>query len=55
MASIQDSNMENINDSYFDGYYKEIWRVMIPDELTTKEVDFMLPYFSLNQAVKYWT
>jgi 2-polyprenyl-3-methyl-5-hydroxy-6-metoxy-1,4-benzoquinol methylase len=44
--------MENINDSYFDGYYKEIWRAMIPEELTTKEVDFMLPYFNLQPGSK---
>ena len=42
--------MSNINDTYFDGYYKEIWRTIIPDELTVKEVDFMLPYFNLQQG-----
>lgn len=40
--------MSNINDTYFDGHYKEIWRSIIPDELTTKEVDFMIPYFNLQ-------
>jgi SAM-dependent methyltransferase len=40
--------MSNINDSFFDGYYKEIWKTIIPDELTVKEVDFMLPYFDLR-------
>ena len=44
--------MENINDSYFDGYYKDIWRTIIPDELTVKEVDFMLPYFNLQPGSK---
>jgi len=44
--------MENINDTYFDGYYKEIWRTIIPDELTVKEVDFMLPYFGLQPGQK---
>jgi len=44
--------MNNINDSYFDGYYKEIWRTLIPDELTVKEVDFMLPYFKLVPGSK---
>lgn len=44
--------MSNINDTYFDGYYKEIWRTIIPDELTVKEVDFMLPYFNLQQGNK---
>lgn len=40
--------MSNINDSYFDGYYKEIWKIIIPDELTVKEADFMFPYFHLQ-------
>lgn len=44
--------MENINNSYFDGYYKEIWRASIPDELTVKEIDFMLPYFHLQPGSK---
>ena len=42
--------MSNINDSFFDGYYKEIWRTIIPEELTVKEVDFMIPYFNLQQG-----
>jgi 2-polyprenyl-3-methyl-5-hydroxy-6-metoxy-1,4-benzoquinol methylase len=44
--------MANINDTYFDGYYKEIWKTIIPDELTIKEVDFMLPYFNLGEKSK---
>ncbi len=44
--------MANINDTYFDGYYKDIWRTIIPDELTIKEVDFMLPYFELQPGSK---
>jgi len=40
--------MTNINDTYFDGYYKEIWRTIIPQVLTDKEVDFMVPYFNLT-------
>ncbi len=44
--------MSNINDSFFDGYYKELWRSLIPDELTVKEVDFMLSYFNLKQGSK---
>jgi SAM-dependent methyltransferase len=42
--------MSNINDSFFDGYYKEIWKTIIPDELTVKEVDFMVPYFNLKEG-----
>ena len=44
--------MSNINDTYFDGYYKDIWRSIIPAELTVKEVDFMLSYFNLKQGSK---
>src|SRR4030095_13727257 len=44
--------MNNINDSYFDGHYKDIWRTIIPDELTVKEVDFMLSYFNLKPGSK---
>jgi len=40
--------MENINNSYFDGYYKDIWRTLIPAELTVKEADFMLQFFKLQ-------
>ena len=40
--------MPNINDTYFDGQYKEIWREIIPPELTAKEVEFMLTHFKLE-------
>jgi SAM-dependent methyltransferase len=42
--------MSNINDIFFDGYYKEIWKTIIPEELTVKEVDFMIPYFKLKEG-----
>ena len=51
-AKTTNQSMENINDSYFDGYYKELWRSIIPGELTIKEVDFMLPYFHLQPGSK---
>jgi SAM-dependent methyltransferase len=41
--------MSNVNDSYFDGYYKDIWRSIIPDILTQREVDFIISYFQLNK------
>lgn len=44
--------MSNINDTYFDGYYKDIWRSLIPAELTVKETDFMLHYFNLQPGNK---
>ncbi len=40
--------MSNVNDTYFDGYYKDIWRSVIPAELTTKETDFMVRHFDLQ-------
>lgn len=40
--------MSNINDNFFDGEYKEIWKTLIPGVLTVKEVDFMIPYFDLQ-------
>lgn len=40
--------MSNINDSFFDGYYKDIWRSIIPELLTTREVDFIIQYFELK-------
>jgi SAM-dependent methyltransferase len=44
--------MSNINDSFFDGHYKEIWKNVIPEELTIKEVAFMIPFFSLGEQSK---
>lgn len=44
--------MENVNNSYFDGYYKDIWRDLIPSELTVKETDFMISYFNLQTKSK---
>ena len=44
--------MGNINDSYFDGYYKDIWRAIIPPDLTRKEVDFMVRHFGLGSDSK---
>lgn len=39
--------MSNINDTYYDGLYKQIWKTIIPSELTVKETDFMMQYFNL--------
>ncbi len=43
---------ENINDTFFSGRYKDIWRMLIPEELTVKEVDFMLSFFNLGKESK---
>ena len=39
---------ENINNTYFKGYYKEIWRFFIPEQFTEKEINFLLGYFKLE-------
>ncbi|HMU45732.1 MAG TPA: class I SAM-dependent methyltransferase [Chitinophagaceae bacterium] len=44
--------MDNVNDIFFEGYYKDIWRTLIPEELTSKEVDFMIPFFKLGPDSK---
>lgn len=40
--------MTNINDLFFDGHYKDVWRAIIPAQLTEREVKFMLDYFNLE-------
>jgi len=42
--------MENVNDHYFNGHYKDIWRTLIPSQLTGKELEFIIPYFNLNTS-----
>jgi 2-polyprenyl-3-methyl-5-hydroxy-6-metoxy-1,4-benzoquinol methylase len=42
----------NVNDVYFDGYYKQIWKAIIPEELTVKETDFIFSFFQLNKGSK---
>lgn len=42
--------MSNINNDFFNGHYKDIWKTLIPAELTAKEVEFMLPYFNLQSG-----
>lgn len=44
--------MSNINDTYFDGHYKAIWKALIPAELTVKETSFMMTYFGLKPGQK---
>lgn len=44
--------MENINNIYFDGYYKDIWRAIIPAEFSVKEAEFIQQYFNLSQGSK---
>lgn len=37
----------NINDIYFDGKYREIWKLINPPKLAIKEVQFLIDYFKL--------
>jgi len=43
---------KNINDDYFNGYYKDIWRTIIPEELTKAEVDFLIQESNLQTGNK---
>jgi cyclopropane fatty-acyl-phospholipid synthase-like methyltransferase len=42
----------NINNTYFSGHYKTIWKSIIPEELTKKEVEFIQSYFDLKEGSK---
>jgi SAM-dependent methyltransferase len=42
--------VDNINSFFFDGYYKNLWRIVTPDALTDREVDFIYQYFGLQQG-----
>jgi len=46
------SRIENINNSFFDGSYKEIWRSIIPEALTRAEVDFLMEEAQLKPGSK---
>jgi len=43
---------QNINSIFFDGYYKEIWRSLIPEGLTKAEVDFVVDTAGLKPGSK---
>jgi SAM-dependent methyltransferase len=45
---MQATHVENINNLFFDGYYKYIWRALIPEGLTTTEVDFLIETANLQ-------
>jgi 2-polyprenyl-3-methyl-5-hydroxy-6-metoxy-1,4-benzoquinol methylase len=46
----QSLKSENINNSFFQGYYKDIWRHIFPDKTTQAEVDWMIDYAKLNSG-----
>lgn len=39
---------ENVNNSFFDGFYKDIWRQFFPEKTTKAEVDFIVEEANLN-------
>ena len=43
---------QNINNSFFDGYYKDIWRAIIPEALTKAEVDYVVSEGELRAGSK---
>jgi len=43
---------ENINDRFFDGHYKDIWRALIPEALTKAEVDYLVHEARLKAGSK---
>ena len=44
--------MNNINDHFFDGNYKDVWKAIIPAELTAREVDYIVRQFDLTPGKK---
>src|SRR5260221_6636866 len=43
---------QNVNSTFFEGQYKELWRLFIPNELTKRELDFIFQYFNLQPGDK---
>src|SRR5678816_4132967 len=43
---------ENINNVFFDGYYKDVWRALIPEALTKAEVDYFINEAGLRAGSK---
>ena len=39
---------ENVNNTFFDGHYKDIWRQIFPEKTTLAEVDFIIEEAKLN-------
>lgn len=42
----------NINDTFFEGVYKDIWRNIVPDGLTEAEADFIIEVANLSNGSK---
>ena len=48
----QNSKPENVNNSFFDGHYKDIWRQIFPEKTTNAEVDFIVEEAKLDSSSK---
>jgi cyclopropane fatty-acyl-phospholipid synthase-like methyltransferase len=46
------SDTSNVNSSFFEGQYKDLWRLFIPEELTRRELDFIVQYFNLQTGTR---
>ena len=44
--------MKNINDNFFDGHYKDVWRTLIPEALTKAEVEYLVTEAELKAGDK---
>jgi SAM-dependent methyltransferase len=42
----------NPNHSYFDGHYQEIWKQVIPEQLTDKEIGHLVDQYGLNTSTQ---
>ena len=49
---MQTSRTENINSRFIYGYYKQIWRDLIPNGLTKAEIDFLIEKGQLKSGSK---
>src|SRR5690349_8699958 len=49
---MSDVHAKNINSNFFDGYYKDIWRTLMPDALTNAEVDYLVNEAQLEAGDK---
>jgi cyclopropane fatty-acyl-phospholipid synthase-like methyltransferase len=43
---------QNINNTFFEGFYKDVWRKLIPNGLTEAEADFIIDIAPLDDNLK---
>ena len=46
----QSMKTENVNNSYFKGYYKDIWRQIFPEKITVAESEFIVEECGLQKG-----